>query len=670
MIFIEKITLSSFPYLFFIIIKEKTKILTSRVYFIDATTKSEILVKKLFSMLKVKIDQLKFSYDDLFDEKGYNLGFKIQHEHLTKIPIKFPMIIFDNMNDYSKNYYIGYIKKSLMSDIWKSHDSQKSLKNILLMIQAASITSIKNTNYGKPIILIDKRPWMNIFSNYAKECGIQLFPIYHIRFYQLFYRIKYFFQLIFYKANQIINIVFKPKTKSLNIIPEINESLAIHNISPPVIVCNLHIQFFSPNVLFSNSKLNSSNFIFVSQNYTNNKISQFIVFSAKDIKSLNSPSHKNPCKFMSTLLSKIYYFTSTIENKIILDYINKFNNEKNCWINFFNVSGAKIYISHYKWSSHPLSASYAMHELGGISALWQTSYYEFPNLTASVFADLFFPFSTKIAQSEKLSGSVIKYLVSVGFIFDHRFKSFHKSSQIIRKKLLNKGSLKIISYFDGGSADDERWSVGKTYFREDYEFLLQKVLDESWLGLIIKSKKPGTLKLRLGDTSQLLDEAIQTGRCYFNDESDYIGGKKLNSRPAEAALASDLAIHQCLYAGSAGLEAALAGIPTLLFDRYGMKHSQLYKLGVGKVVFNNRNSMWDALKEHWMKGPIQGFGDWTPIIDDLDPFKDGKAVYRMTTYLHWLLEGFKQGVQRETILADAAERYANDWGEDKIVCMS
>jgi hypothetical protein len=39
----------------------------------------------------------------------------------------------------------------------------------------------------------------------------------------------------------------------------------------------------------------------------------------------------------------------------------------------------------------------------------------------------------------------------------------------------------------------------------------------------------------------------------------------------------------------------------------------------------------------------------------------------MGIYLQWLLEGFKAGLSRETVMADAAERYAAQWGQDKIL---
>ncbi len=109
------------------------------------------------------------------------------------------------------------------------------------------------------------------------------------------------------------------------------------------------------------------------------------------------------------------------------------------------------------------------------------------------------------------------------------------------------------------------------------------------------------------------------------------------------------------------------GIPTLLLDREGHPNSKLYKLEKGKVIFNS----WSELLDHllsYLKAPtsVPGFGDWSAIIDELDPFRDGNGANRMGTYLHWLIQGFEQGLDREVVLADAAERYCKKWGYDKI----
>jgi hypothetical protein len=54
------------------------------------------------------------------------------------------------------------------------------------------------------------------------------------------------------------------------------------------------------------------------------------------------------------------------------------------------------------------------------------------------------------------------------------------------------------------------------------------------------------------------------------------------------------------------------------------------------------------------------------MLDDFDSFRDGKAAQRIGTYLKWLLEGFKAGLARDTVMADAAERYCKIWGKDKV----
>ena len=58
------------------------------------------------------------------------------------------------------------------------------------------------------------------------------------------------------------------------------------------------------------------------------------------------------------------------------------------------------------------------------------------------------------------------------------------------------------------------------------------------------------------------------------------------------------------------------------------------------------------------------------MLDELDPFRDGRAAERMGTYIKWLIDGFKAGMDRETIMADAAERYCEKWGKDKVTSVN
>jgi hypothetical protein len=115
------------------------------------------------------------------------------------------------------------------------------------------------------------------------------------------------------------------------------------------------------------------------------------------------------------------------------------------------------------------------------------------------------------------------------------------------------------------------------------------------------------------------------------------------------------------------MEAALADVPTLVLDRDGWSKSTFYKLGLGKVVFNDWETLWAAWERH-CSAPNGNFRscDWAPMNDQIDPFRDGRAAERMGTYINWLLDGFHEGLDRETVMANAAERYSVAWGHDKV----
>jgi hypothetical protein len=116
------------------------------------------------------------------------------------------------------------------------------------------------------------------------------------------------------------------------------------------------------------------------------------------------------------------------------------------------------------------------------------------------------------------------------------------------------------------------------------------------------------------------------------------------------------------------LEAALAGVPTLLLDREGWQFESLDRLRTGRVVFKTWAGLWEACTQHWTgPGGLTGFGDWSSILDELDPFRDGCAGKRMGTYIKWMLDGLRNGFDRETVMAEAAERYCASWGHDKVI---
>jgi hypothetical protein len=307
----------------------------------------------------------------------------------------------------------------------------------------------------------------------------------------------------------------------------------------------------------------------------------------------------------------------------------------------------------------------AMRETGGVMSLWQISFEELANVEFTAATDIYFSFSNSwMRANEEKQGSKITYRVNTGFIGSN-YELLRPKALELRQQLHLKGVKKIVACFDEKGASDLRWEVTDEIEKKHYKLLLEKVLEHSWLGVIFKPKKPQTLRKRLGEVLILLEEAEKTGRCLVLEASGLYASI---IPPVMAGLAADVAIQGSMNAGTTALECALAGIPTLSIDMEGVSKSRLYELGEGQVIFRNYEDMWEILQEHWNSTEgIPRFGDWSPLLDEMDQFRDNRGSERVGTYLHWLIQGFDQGKHREQILEEAAERYCNIWGEDKII---
>jgi len=316
-----------------------------------------------------------------------------------------------------------------------------------------------------------------------------------------------------------------------------------------------------------------------------------------------------------------------------------------------------------KYDANHCAVADALQANGGVMALYQRAFETDPSPITTVSADIVFGFSDLTADVERRSGSTAQYHVTTGYLGDHRIPLLRESAQEIRQGLQSNGAKHIMAFFDENSREDARWHLSHQDMQENFRFLLQKVLDEPWFGLVIKPKLPRHLRSRLGPVAEMLNRAEATGRCRVFDD----GGFRGFHPPTAAALAVDIAVHGHLSAATAGVESALAGIPTLLLDTEGWGTSRFYELGVGKTVFTTWESLWSACLESWSDtSDSTDMGDWSMMLDEIDPFRDGRAAERMGTYLHWLLESFKNGADRAVAMADAAQRYGELWGHDKV----
>ena len=163
---------------------------------------------------------------------------------------------------------------------------------------------------------------------------------------------------------------------------------------------------------------------------------------------------------------------------------------------------------------------------------------------------------------------------------------------------------------------------------------------------------------------QLFENALATGRTHIFDAGMW---------PANVSIAADFAIgHSTL---STPVIAALSGARTIYLDYARLdqqsatkSYTALHSLGPKRCVFYEHESIRDAITDYY-KDPSSNpnLGDATPVLDQFDPFRDGKATQRIGEYVQWYLDSVDQGTVREDALDIATRNYADKWGADKVV---
>lgn len=693
--FIERLTvgnwvLTIFP--FFIRRLKQKKI----VYYIDCSQLGIVIAAGMAKLIRIKIKRFSFRMVEMKDNKGNLLSFKILFNDLGDLQDDiFKRPVFKKiMESKEVNSYIKvFLRKQALFDTKEGADQpwDSGSFKALILVRYALREENNKAKGGKVVFFMDKRLWSDEISKYAASYNVEIIwmpkPIIEIRrplkivILSLFKRryILWFKTLKNYIINEVILKPFQYLTfRNRNVSYEL-PIRSLQNMFPRLAVdyygqFNLNKPELFSDLFFWHQSLLSGEDISIVFN-----IKQYPLDMEK-VKWLNHYNMEalvlNPKVLGDTLLPVFYHWPRIFRKKRLFDisdypekkWVNQqmehYQTDYEYWKEFFSKNNIKIYITWFKYDASHCVIADALQSQGGVTTMYQRSFEEFSAPSRSVACDVFFGFSHKNAEIEEKAKSIIAYYIEVGYPGDYRFPLLHKQAQEIRRRLQRRGAKRIISFFDENSSNrDPRWLPDLKFLRVNYSFLLEKVLSESEMGLVIKPKTPFILKQCLESMNELFNRAKQTGRLFIFG----IEGKENSYPPVAAALASDIAVHGHLCAATAGVESALAGVPTLLLDREGWPGSSLYGLGEGKVVFTNWEDLWKACKEHWaVSGGVPGFGDWSLMINEIDSFRDGMAAERIGTYLKWLLDGFKERLNRERVMADAAQRYVDIWGKDKI----
>ena len=613
-------------------------------YFFDYT-KAGLLMSKLFFFFGYNPPKkLEFEFDTFTDENESNLGWSSLYFDLSEF---LNLVTTDNtfINDVKSisndSYYYSFLLKNIMSSGSTGENYDKI--NTHLNLFKVKVVSIIFNNYKEVTFYSEKLYFRNLFLLFAEKNNVKVDFIKS-------YDYKYYFLLLLQKFKIRIKkfvIIFLKKPKS----------------EKKVIVIDTVISKYNSKDIWSKLSGGENNLLFlmrnhpISENYKNKMINNGSAFISVDSIPM-SKKLKIPLHFYDNKNTNSINCVSNHSNSYLKKTYIDFQKRKNYWKEIFNNYGSKFFLSSHKYNPDYIAANAAINDLDGFSMMFQEAYNEFPTPEGIIHTDVFFCFSPLVSKVEKLSKSKVKYYVSIGYIGDYRFDTAKKNSESIRKKLYLNGAKIIISYLDESAVDDSRWGPAYEGMRNNYKFLLQKLLDNDWLGIILKPKKPNNLKKVLGNLSQLLDKAIDTGRLFIFD-------KELIYNPCDAAYASDIAIHDYLIAGTAGIECALTGTSTVFIDTNGWGRSRLNRLGLNKSVFISLPALWDILFKNY-DDKFSNKNSWSKIINEIDPFRDGNAINRAVDYINCIIDGHNKGLSNNDALLFASEKYRNKWG-DKFV---
>ena len=630
---------------------------TKTLYYIDATRPGKIGTNILGRLFNFQIKKLEFEMRHIKDERGELVRLRIQRKDLFHIQHKIIKSgAFRSLckGKWNQARVEDFVRKGLIDG---GIPDEKTVSRVLFLVQVVA-WHMQKMGKSRVKLLLTRRAWWDIYKEYALSVGVELketgkkwISWEDSAGLKRFLR-KYPRMYVFSKSVKFVRFMLKP-AKFDSSIPK----LYLDGRGDVNIECNgYHSDFF----WLLNSRFPVENVLYEYYSEEEKQVLEHhgIVVTNGYVKYMNSDNAGTV-----TLQNRNRGYKE--EFRVIRSLATAYDSYKAYWYSFFKTYGVKVYLTWYKYDNKHMAMADALNETGGISVIWQMSFNGYRGTEGLTNADIIFGFSGWGENIERQIGSKTGYYVITGYPKDYAAPLLRKKAMDLRVKLKSNGAEKIVFVIDENSIDDSRWHTGHTLQRDNYRFILEKVLETPWLGVVFKPKKFKTLMDRLGEVADLLMEAENTGRCYVYKET---GRHSTSAPPILAGLSADVCIHGHLCAGTAALECALEEIPTLLIDREGCPDSKFYELPEGNVVFKDWPEAIDVLMDHFQTpGGIPGFGDWSEIIDEFDPFRDGKAANRMGTYLHWFIQGYERGLEREVIMEEAARRYRKIWGRDKVI---
>ncbi len=258
-----------------------------------------------------------------------------------------------------------------------------------------------------------------------------------------------------------------------------------------------------------------------------------------------------------------------------------------------------------------------------------------------------------------------EYVLQSGCIFDDAATNphFDETARALRARFETTGVRHVVGVLDRSLG--VRGAYPAQQHVRFFDSLLSFAEANDSVGLLVKPKAVGgPAVLHQEPKLRARMKALESqGRVIVLDGKRYV---------AEAARAADVSV--ALGYNSGGFVAALAGGRCIFWDPAKLVGGPCgrWYLDIGweepQVVFHDMDALIEQLVS-FLRSPATSprFGDAGPLLEGMDPFRDGRAAERIGGFVGGFVRALDQGADRGSALDMAVEDYRNIWGSDAVL---
>ena len=336
------------------------------VYYFDS---SFFANKVLISFLKkrnVFVKKLHFKMIDIKDEKGELVRLRIPRKDLFVIRDK--IINSEVFNSFSnetwqQNSFLDFIEKGVIDE---GITEEASVSRVLFLVSVVH-WHMKKSKCSQSIFVINNRPWLNIYSEYASVYKIKLTSIIffnlsfintylknfirsHVSLYVLIKNLKYNLSVFIGKTDL--------RSKNMVYIDGRGDISLENNGEKTDFFWYLNSDFPIENILYKHLTLSEKDYF-----------TKHGLISVNEGISLNNIHKRNYIK------PQIHYDSRyKDEYKLIKFLISSYDLDRIYWSSFFKNYGVKIFTAWHKFNNIHMAISDAVRDNSGISVLSQKAF--------------------------------------------------------------------------------------------------------------------------------------------------------------------------------------------------------------------------------------------------------------------------------------------------------